>query len=58
MRRRDKKLTPVYSEFLENRNREILQLRKRGKSLKHLADRFNLSIRQISRIIDEMSKNA
>ena len=49
------KLTPVYSEFLQNRNREILELRKQGESLKHIAGTFNLSIRQISRIIDEMS---
>jgi DNA-binding NarL/FixJ family response regulator len=53
--RRKRKLTPVYSAFLENRNREIFQLRKQGKSLKHIAGRFNLSIRQISRIINEMS---
>ena len=53
--RKKRKLTPVYSEFLQNRNREILELRKQGESLKYLADRFNLSIRQISRVIDEMS---
>lgn len=51
------KLTSPYSDFLEERNRKIFQLRKQGRSLKYLAEKFNLSIRQVSRILNKMSKN-
>lgn len=50
------KCNSVYKEYLNKRNKEILNLRKKGKSLKEIASKFNLSIRQISRILREVSK--
>jgi Mor family transcriptional regulator len=46
-------LTSTYSGFLNRRNKEILELREKGKPLKHLAFKYDLSIRQISRIIEK-----
>lgn len=51
------KLTSAYSDFLNERNQRIYRLRRRGKTLKYLSVRFDLSIRQISRIINRMSNN-
>jgi Mor family transcriptional regulator len=46
------KLTFAYSDYLQRRDEKIFQLRKKhGESLKSLADKFKLSIRQINRII-------
>jgi len=46
----------VFKNYLKNRNRKIFILRSKGKSLKELSKKFNLSIRHISRIINKMSK--
>ncbi|MCD6093311.1 MAG: hypothetical protein J7J51_00740 [Candidatus Omnitrophica bacterium] len=48
-----KKRTSVYKQYLNERNKKIFGLRKQGKSLKWLAYEFNLSLRQISRILRE-----
>jgi len=50
------KLTPVYSKYLYQRNKKICRLRKQGKFLKELAYEFDLSIRQINRIIHKACK--
>jgi len=47
----------IYREYLDKRNKKIVELRKQGKSLKWLAYEFKLSIRQISRILAKHSKN-
>jgi Mor family transcriptional regulator len=57
MNKNMRKLSKVYQKFLEKRNKEIIKLRKQGKQLKYLANKFKLSIRQINRIIKNMSKN-
>ena len=46
----------IYREYLKERNKKIIELRKQGKSLKWLAYEFKLSIRQISRILAKHSK--
>ncbi len=51
------KKSPVYARYLAERNKKIFQMRREGKPLKFLAHEFNLSIRQINRIVSEMSKN-
>ncbi len=50
-----RKVTSVHSEYLLRRNKKIFQMRRNGKPLKEIAYDFNLTIRQISRIIDEIS---
>jgi Mor family transcriptional regulator len=47
----NKDKSSVFQKFLEERNRKIINLRKRGIPLKELSKKFNLSIRQISRIV-------
>ena len=47
-------LTAVYAAFLDRRNRQILKLRRRGMSLKNIAEKFSLTVRQISRILAGM----
>lgn len=47
--------TPIFLKFLNRRNKQMLILREKGVSLKEIADKFKLSVRQISRIIKEMS---
>ena len=51
------KKSPVYAKYLTERNKNIFRMRLGGKSLKSLACEFKLSIRQINRIVSEMSKN-
>jgi len=46
----------VYREYLDRRNKKIIELRRKGKTLKWLAYEFKLSIRQISRILAKYSK--
>ncbi len=46
----------IYREYLDKRNKKIIELRKKGRALKWLAYKFKLSIRQISRILAKHSK--
>ncbi|MCD5390598.1 hypothetical protein LR007_01855 [candidate division NPL-UPA2 bacterium] len=45
----------VFKQYLEKRNRRILEARKKGKLLKLLASEFNLTERHIQRILKKMS---
>jgi len=51
------KRASVYKRYLNERDNKILEFRKQGKSLKELSSKFDLSVRQISRILKNMSKN-
>jgi len=52
----DKSKLSVFKKFLIKRNLKIINLRKRGVTLKEISRKFNLSIRQISRIVGSAHK--
>jgi len=47
----NKNKSSVFQKFLKERNQKIINLRIKGISLKELSRKFNLSIRQICRIV-------
>jgi len=44
-------LTKIFASYLNKRNEKIINLRKRGKIIKEIAYKFNLSERHIRRIL-------
>lgn len=48
------KLNKIFADFLGSRNKKIIKLRKQGKSIKFIANKFKLSERHICRIIRNM----
>ncbi len=44
-------LSKIFASYLNGRNKKIIQLRKKGKIIKEIASKFNLSQRHIRRII-------
>jgi len=45
------KLNFIFRGYLVQRNKKIIKLRQQGKSLKWLASKLGLTIRQLSRIL-------
>jgi len=45
------RLKSIFNNYIAKRNKQIINLRKKGKSLKFISAKFGLTIRHISRVI-------